>query len=84
MRPGPCAAVVSTRRRRLRARKKVGDAFVQQGQGIGSFAAGTAVQSWRLQIDGGLPGKATDFPKLADRRIDVQVRVKRSDSTAQT
>lgn len=48
-----------------------------------SYAAGTAVQRWRVQIDGGLAGKAIEFPNLAASRIDVLVRVERSDGTAQ-
>ena len=48
-----------------------------------SYAAGTAVQRWRVQADGGLAGKAIEFPNLAASRIDVLVRVERSDGTAQ-
>jgi hypothetical protein len=48
-----------------------------------SFAAGTAVQRWRVQVDGGLAGKAIEFPNLTASRIDVLVRVERSDGTAQ-
>ena len=48
-----------------------------------SYAAGTAVQRWRMQIDGGLTGKAIEFPNLAATRIDVLVRVERSDGTSQ-
>jgi hydrogenase/urease accessory protein HupE len=48
-----------------------------------SYAVGTAVQRWRMQIDGGLAGKAIEFPNLAASRIDVLVRVERSDGTAQ-
>ena len=48
-----------------------------------SFAAGTAVQRWRIRIDGGLAGQAVRFPELASTRIDVLVRLARSDGTAQ-
>jgi hydrogenase/urease accessory protein HupE len=48
-----------------------------------SYAAGTAVQRWRVQVDGGLAGKAVEFPNQAASRIDVLVRVERSDGTAQ-
>jgi hydrogenase/urease accessory protein HupE len=48
-----------------------------------SYAAGTAVQRWRMQIDGGLTGKSIEFPNLAATRIDVLVRVERSDGTSQ-
>jgi hydrogenase/urease accessory protein HupE len=48
-----------------------------------SYATGTAVQRWRVQADGGLAGKAIVFPNLAASRIDVLVRVERSDGTAQ-
>jgi hydrogenase/urease accessory protein HupE len=36
-----------------------------------------------MQIDGGLTGKAIEFPNLAATRIDVLVRVERSDGTSQ-
>lgn len=48
-----------------------------------SYAAGTAVQRWRVMAEGGLAGKAIEFPNLAASRIDVLVRVERSDGTAQ-
>ncbi|HSM21628.1 MAG TPA: HupE/UreJ family protein [Rubrivivax sp.] len=48
-----------------------------------SYAAGTAVQRWRVQAEGGLAGKSIEFPNLASSRIDVLVRVERSDGTAQ-
>jgi hydrogenase/urease accessory protein HupE len=48
-----------------------------------SYASGTAVQRWRLQAEGGLTCKAIAFPNLAASRIDVLVRVERSDGTAQ-
>jgi hydrogenase/urease accessory protein HupE len=48
-----------------------------------SFAEGTAVQRWRVVAEDGLTGKAIEFPDLAASRIDVLVRVERSDGTAQ-
>jgi hydrogenase/urease accessory protein HupE len=48
-----------------------------------SYAAGTAVQRWRVQAEGGLAGKAIEFPNLAASRIDVLVRVERIDGTTQ-
>ncbi len=48
-----------------------------------SYAAGTAVQRWRVQVEGGLAGKAIEFPDLAASRIDVLVRLERGDGTAQ-
>jgi hydrogenase/urease accessory protein HupE len=48
-----------------------------------SYAAGTAVQRWRVRAEGGLAGKAIEFPNLSASRIDVLVRVERSDGTAQ-
>jgi hydrogenase/urease accessory protein HupE len=47
------------------------------------YAAGTAVQRWRIQVDGGLAGKAIEFSNLATTRIDVLVRLERADGTAQ-
>lgn len=49
-----------------------------------SFAAGAAVQRWRVKVAGGLAGKAIDFPDLAVSRVDVIVRMERSDGTVQT
>ncbi len=48
-----------------------------------SFAGGTAVQRWRIRVDGGLAGQAVEFPDLPLHRIDVLVRMARSDGTAQ-
>ena len=48
-----------------------------------SFAGGTAVQRWRIQVAGGLAGKAVQFPDLSLNRIGVLVRLARSDGTAQ-
>ena len=47
------------------------------------YAAGAAVQRWRVQIDGGLTGRAIEFTDLATSRIDVLVRVEREDGTTQ-
>ncbi|MCC6198322.1 MAG: HupE/UreJ family protein [Burkholderiales bacterium] len=49
-----------------------------------SFAAGAAVQTWRVKVDGGLAGKAIEFPDLGVSRVDVLVRVERADGTTQT
>ena len=48
-----------------------------------SFAGGTAVQRWRIQVEGGLAGQAAKFPELPANRIDVLVRLARSDGSAQ-
>jgi hydrogenase/urease accessory protein HupE len=48
-----------------------------------SFAAGTAVQRWRIEVPGGLAGRAVHFPDPSTTRIDVLVRLARSDGTAQ-
>jgi hydrogenase/urease accessory protein HupE len=48
-----------------------------------SFAAGTAVQRWRIRMDGGLAGQAVQFPELPSNRIDVLVRLARSDGSEQ-
>jgi hypothetical protein len=48
-----------------------------------SFAAGTAVQHWRIAIDDGLTDQAIEFSNLAASRIDVLVRVERADGTSQ-
>jgi hypothetical protein len=48
-----------------------------------SFAAGSAVQRWRVRAEGGLVGKAIEFQNMSASRIDVLVRVERSDGTKQ-
>ncbi len=48
-----------------------------------TFAAGTAVQRWRIRIDDGLAGRPIVFSGLDRVRIDVLVRVVRADGTEQ-
>jgi hydrogenase/urease accessory protein HupE len=48
-----------------------------------SYAAGTAVQRWRIEVDGGLADKAIEFSNLSAARIDVLVRLERSDGSVQ-
>ena len=47
------------------------------------YAAGAAVQRWRLSIDGGLDGKAVTLRGRAASRIDALVRYVRADGTEQ-
>jgi hydrogenase/urease accessory protein HupE len=66
---------------------KVRPVFPPQAQPVepirSSYAAGTAVQRWQVQIDGGLAGYAIEFTDLAASRIDVLVRVERADGSTQ-
>lgn len=48
-----------------------------------TYAAGTSVQRWRIEVDGGLAGKTIEFTGLSQARIDVLARVERADGTAQ-
>jgi hydrogenase/urease accessory protein HupE len=48
-----------------------------------SYADGIAVQRWRIHATGGLNGKPIAFSNLSMTRIDVLVRVARSDGTVQ-
>jgi hydrogenase/urease accessory protein HupE len=48
-----------------------------------SVANGTAVLRWRIQVAGGLDGKAVTFPELPTTRVDVLVRLARADGTVQ-
>jgi len=48
-----------------------------------SYAAGTAVQRWRVEVDGGLADKAIAFSNLSAARIDVLVRLERADGSVQ-
>jgi hydrogenase/urease accessory protein HupE len=48
-----------------------------------SYAAGTAVQRWRIEVDGELADKAIEFSNLSTARIDVLVRLERADGSVQ-
>jgi hydrogenase/urease accessory protein HupE len=48
-----------------------------------SYANGVAVQRWRVEVPGGLEGKAIAFPGLSEVRIDVLARLARFDGTVQ-
>jgi hypothetical protein len=50
---------------------------------VSSFASNAAVLRWKVTADGGLTGKVIKFPGLAETRIDVLVRLERSDGTEQ-
>jgi hydrogenase/urease accessory protein HupE len=47
------------------------------------FGAGTSVQRWRIRVPGGLVGRSIGFTGLAAARIDILVRVARSDGSVQ-
>ena len=49
----------------------------------GSYANGVTVQRWRIEVPGGLQGKAIAFPGLSETRIDVLARLARADGTVQ-
>lgn len=48
-----------------------------------SFADGISVQRWRIRLAGGFEGRTISFSDLGTTRIDVLVRVARSDGTEQ-
>ncbi len=48
-----------------------------------SYAKGTAAQRWRIEAAGGLAGQSVRFAGLAETRIDVLVRLARSDGSVQ-
>jgi hydrogenase/urease accessory protein HupE len=48
-----------------------------------SFAGGTAVQRWRVKVDGGLAEKSIEFSNLSTTRIDMLVRLERADGSVQ-
>jgi len=48
-----------------------------------SYSAGTVVQRWRVDVEGGLAGKSIEFPGLSAVRIDVLVRLERADGSVQ-
>ncbi|MCX5738067.1 MAG: HupE/UreJ family protein [Proteobacteria bacterium] len=55
----------------------------EQGARRSTFAAGTMRQRWRINVPGGLNGKAIAFPGLADSRIDILARLERLDGSVQ-
>jgi hydrogenase/urease accessory protein HupE len=67
----------------LRVRPVFPDGTVERSPRTSQFASGAATQRWRIQIDGGLAGKAIEFEGLANARIDVLVRLVRADGTTQ-
>ncbi len=56
---------------------------VELGARHRSYAAGTLRQRWRIEVPGGLDGKAITFPDLAESRVDVLVRLQRLDGSVQ-
>ena len=56
---------------------------VTLGSRRSSYADGVAVQRWRIQVAGGLEGKAVVFSGLAEARIDVLAQLARDDGTVQ-
>jgi hydrogenase/urease accessory protein HupE len=48
-----------------------------------SFASGAVVQRWTVRAPGGLEGRAIEFPGITSTRIDILVRLVRSDGTVQ-
>jgi len=55
----------------------------EQGARRSTFAAGTMRQRWRINVPGGLNGKAIAFPGLAESRIDILARLERLDGSVQ-
>lgn len=47
------------------------------------YANNVAVQRWRINVPGGLEGKAIAFPGLSETRIDVLARLERADGSVQ-
>jgi hydrogenase/urease accessory protein HupE len=48
-----------------------------------SYANGASVIRWRVEVPGGLAGKAVTFPEMATTRVDVLVRLVRADGSEQ-
>lgn len=48
-----------------------------------TFAAGTMVQRWRVQVPDGLDGKPIHFSHMSEARIDILARLERLDGSAQ-
>ena len=67
----------------LKVRPEFPDGTVVLQPAQTSFAAGTAVQRWRIAVPGGLDGKPIGFTGLSTTGIDLLVRLVRSDGTVQ-
>ena len=67
----------------LRVRPVFPDGTRALTEPVSSFASNAAVLRWKVAADGGLTGKDIEFPGLAQTRIDVLVRLERSDGTEQ-
>jgi hydrogenase/urease accessory protein HupE len=48
-----------------------------------TYASGAVVQRWSVRVPGGLEGRAIQFSGLGETRIDILVRLVRSDGTVQ-
>jgi hydrogenase/urease accessory protein HupE len=48
-----------------------------------SYANGASVIRWKIEVPGGLAGKAVAFPDMATTRVDVLVRLVRADGSEQ-
>lgn len=48
-----------------------------------TFANGTMVQRWRIQVPGGLEGKPIHFSHMSEARIDILTRLERLDGSVQ-
>ena len=55
----------------------------ERGNRHSSYAAGILRQHWRIEVPGGLDGKAIAFPGLVESRVDVLVRLQRLDGSTQ-
>jgi len=47
------------------------------------YAGGAVVRRWRIEIEGGLSGKAIEFSDRSGARLDVLVRLERADGSTQ-
>jgi len=59
------------------------DGVTERSARRSTFAAGTLRQRWQITVPGGLIGKSIAFPRMAESRIDILVRLERLDGSVQ-
>ena len=67
----------------LKLRPEFPDDVIEHGARRSTFAAGTLRQRWQITVPGGLIGKSIAFPRMAESRIDILVRLERLDGSVQ-
>lgn len=67
----------------LKVRPVFPQGSLELGKRSSSYSSGALVQRWKLEVPGGLEGRAISFSGLAALGLDVLVRVERADGSEQ-